>query len=69
MEHGIYPAGIYADDIVEFDRSEDIAIAVGKVSERLTALNLQQRNKNLVTGLLIGSLALLVLRGFSQDRG
>ncbi len=68
VERGIYPAGIDADDIVEFDRSEDVAVAVGKASDKLAALKLQQRNKNLVTGLLVGSLALLLLRSLSQDQ-
>ena len=47
---------------------ESAAVAVGKASDKLAALKLQQRNKNLVTGLLVGSLALLLLRGLSQDQ-
>ena len=68
-ERGIELTGIDGRNIVEFDRSEDVARAVGIASARVGALRLQQRNKNLVTGLLVGGLVLLLLRGIQEDGG
>ena len=68
-ERGIKLTGIDGRNIVEFDRSEDMADALGLASARVGALRLQQRNKNLVTGLLVGGLVLLLLRGLQEDGG
>ena len=51
---------------MQFDRGADMAAVVGAVVERLRDLPLENRNKNLVTGLIVGGLVLLLLRGLQE---
>ena len=62
-EQGTDFTGIPPKDIVRFDRSDDIGLAIQEVTETIRGLHLQKQTGNLVTGLVIGGLVLLLLRG------
>jgi len=71
VEQGISVLGISPTDIVLFSRTEDMAIAIQKVTAHIQALHLQQPTSSLVTGLVVGGLILLLLRalGGRGDQG
>jgi len=62
-EQGIEFTGIQQRDIVKFDRSEDIGLAIQEVTEHVQQLHMQKSTGNLITGLVVGGLILLLLRG------
>jgi|SRR5918996_833925 hypothetical protein len=62
-ERGVVIAGVPPQDIVEFDRSDDMYQVIQKVTEHLQGLPLRGQASNLLTGLVIGGLILLLLRG------
>ena len=65
-EMGVQLQVLAPKDVVQFDRGADMAAVVGAVVERLRDLPLENRNKNLVTGLIVGGLVLLLLRGLQE---
>jgi hypothetical protein len=68
-ERGVQVTGIAPQDKVEFDRSEDMTLAIQKVTERIRGLQLQRQTSNLLAGLVIGGLILLLLRGLGGRGG
>jgi hypothetical protein len=68
IEQGIQVTGIDPRNIVEFNRNEEISPAVEDVTRILQGFRLQQPTGNLLTGLVLGGLVLLILRGLARGR-
>jgi hypothetical protein len=75
VEQGILLEFLQPQDTVEFNRSENLADVLQKVTARLTDLrqglaDLRRRRRieNLLTGLVVGGLVLLLLRGLKGEK-
>jgi len=69
VEQGIQLQGLSPQSVIQFDRSQSMVDVVQATAARLASLQVQRRNSNLITGLVIASLVLLLLRGVQGDEG
>ncbi|MCK4330974.1 MAG: hypothetical protein KAW81_00305 [Dehalococcoidia bacterium] len=65
VEPKVQPQGIAPQNIIWFDR-ENPTIAMDATIKRLQSLNLTNQMTGVLTGFLIGSLALILLRGLTK---
>jgi len=68
-EQGIQLDGLDEQNVVRFSQSGDMAVAIQRVIGRLQGLEFPRSANNLLTGLIVGGLVLLLLRGLGGKGG